>query len=55
MQANWIHQPSSIFKWFAAMVSHMESEHVELFLMHILSPLYRVAEDDTVRDPHMGT
>ncbi|KAH9924569.1 armadillo-type protein [Fomitopsis serialis] len=52
--ANWIHQPSSIFKWFAAMVSHMESNHVEHFLMHILSPLYRIVEDDTIRDPHMG-
>ena len=36
------------------MVSYMEREHVELFLMHILSPLYRVAEDDTIRDPHMS-
>ncbi|TFY61376.1 hypothetical protein EVJ58_g4545 [Rhodofomes roseus] len=52
--ANWIHQPSSIFKWFAAMVSHMDSTHVEHFLMHILSPLYRIAEDDTIRDLQIG-
>ncbi|KZT64878.1 hypothetical protein DAEQUDRAFT_769307 [Daedalea quercina L-15889] len=52
--ANWIHQPASVLKWFAAMISHMESNHDEYFLMHVLSPLYRIAEDDTIRDPQIG-
>ncbi|GJE97349.1 DRIM domain-containing protein [Phanerochaete sordida] len=50
---NWYHQPMSVFRWFAAMVSFMEPTLVERFLTHILSPLYRIAEDDTIRDPHM--
>ncbi|KAI0764301.1 armadillo-type protein [Trametes elegans] len=50
---HWSHQPAAVLKWFAAMVSHMQSEHVERFLVHILSPLYRVVEDDTIRDPQM--
>ncbi|KAH7929562.1 hypothetical protein BV22DRAFT_1191955 [Leucogyrophana mollusca] len=50
---NWVHQPSSVFRWFAAMVSHMDADRLESFLPHILSPLYRIAEDDTIRDDHM--
>ncbi|OBZ65821.1 U3 small nucleolar RNA-associated protein 20 [Grifola frondosa] len=50
---NWSQQPASVLKWFAAMVSFMESSHVERFLMHILSPIYRITEDDTIRDPQM--
>ena len=37
-------------RWFAAMVGHLPAEVVERFLVHILSPVYRVIEDDTVRD-----
>lgn len=44
----------SIFRWFAAMTSHMPSDDVEGFLTHILSPVYRILEDDTIRDPRMG-
>lgn len=36
------------------MVSYMESTKVELFLVHILTPLYRIIDDDTIRDSHMG-
>ena len=36
------------------MVSFMEAPQVEHFLMHILSPVYRIVEDDTIRDPQMG-
>ncbi|KAI0364814.1 hypothetical protein BV20DRAFT_955431 [Pilatotrama ljubarskyi] len=50
---NWSHQPAAILKWFAAMVSHMQATDVERFLMHMLSPVYRIVEDDTVRDPQM--
>ena len=36
------------------MVAYMEPSKVELFLVHILTPLYRIIDDDTIRDPHMG-
>jgi hypothetical protein len=36
------------------MASYMEPERLENFLVHILIPVYRIAEDDTIRDPQMG-
>ncbi|KAI0359462.1 hypothetical protein OH77DRAFT_1472682 [Trametes cingulata] len=50
---NWSHQPAAILKWFAAMTSHMQALDVERFLMHMLSPVYRIVEEDTIRDPQM--
>ncbi|KAI0782968.1 armadillo-type protein [Abortiporus biennis] len=50
---NWFHQPASILRWFAAMVNFMEPVQTKRFLTHILSPLYRILEDDTIRDSHM--
>ncbi|CAL1711913.1 unnamed protein product [Somion occarium] len=50
---NWYHQPASVLRWFAAMINYMESSQVERFLTHIISPVYRIAEDDTIRDVHM--
>ena len=41
-------------KWFAAMVSYVDAIVVERFLINILDPVYRVVEDDTIRDSHMG-
>ncbi|KAI1783497.1 armadillo-type protein [Ganoderma leucocontextum] len=46
-------QPMCVLKWFAAMASHMDAEVVEHFLMHILNPVYRTVEDDTIQDPQM--
>lgn len=37
------------------MVSHLSKDDVTLFLTHILTPVYRIIEDDTIRDPQMGT
>lgn len=37
------------------MTSHMEAERLEQFLVHILTPVYRIVEDDTIRDSQMGT
>jgi hypothetical protein len=54
MQNNWAEQPSAILRWFAAMVMHMEAVHVERYLMHILAPLYRITDDDTIRDSGIG-
>ncbi|KDQ13943.1 hypothetical protein BOTBODRAFT_33064 [Botryobasidium botryosum FD-172 SS1] len=50
---NWSQQPLAIFRWFAAMTSHLDSEALEAFLMHILSPVYRIMDDDTIRDAQM--
>lgn len=47
---NWHEQPAAILRFFAAMANYMEAPQLEGFLMHILSPLYRITEDDTVQD-----
>jgi U3 small nucleolar RNA-associated protein 20 len=36
------------------MANHMEATLLQGFLMHILSPIYRITEDDTIRDQQMG-
>ncbi len=54
MQENWGEQPAAILRFFAAMANYMEGPKLEGFLMHILSPIYRITEDDTVRDQQMG-
>jgi hypothetical protein len=36
------------------MASHMEAANLERFLVHILTPVYRLIEDDTIRDSQMG-
>ncbi|KAG8958312.1 U3 snoRNP protein [Tulasnella sp. 419] len=50
---NWSIQPSSILRWLAAMVQHMDKDLVEHFLNHVLIPTYRIIEDDTVKDSQM--
>ncbi|KAF9555058.1 hypothetical protein CPC08DRAFT_643460 [Agrocybe pediades] len=52
-KANWSQQPLAGFRWFAAMASYMEAARLEQFLVHILTPVYRVTEDDTIRDSQM--
>ncbi len=36
------------------MSNYLEASKVERYLVHILSPLYRILEDDTIRDAQMG-
>ncbi|KAG6840218.1 hypothetical protein C0991_008139 [Blastosporella zonata] len=50
---NWTQQPLAVLRWFAAMTSHMEAARLEKFLVHILTPLYRLLEEDTIRDSQM--
>ncbi|KAH9067708.1 armadillo-type protein [Lactarius vividus] len=52
-QENWDVQPAAILRFFAAMANYMEAPQLEGFLMHILSPMYRITEDDTIRDQRM--
>ncbi|KAJ7756392.1 armadillo-type protein [Mycena maculata] len=50
---NWSQQPLAALRWFAAMAAHMDSGRLEKFLVHVLTPAYRIAEDDTIRDSQM--
>ncbi|KAI0268459.1 armadillo-type protein [Russula aff. rugulosa BPL654] len=50
---NWHEQPAAILRFFAAMANHMEATLLQEFLMHILSPIYRITEDDTIREQQM--
>ncbi|KAI9441558.1 armadillo-type protein [Lactarius indigo] len=50
---HWDEQPAAILRFFAAMANYMEARQLEGFLMHILSPIYRITEDDTIRDQWM--
>ena len=36
------------------MANYMEADLLQVFLVHILSPVYRITEDDTIRDQQMG-
>jgi U3 small nucleolar RNA-associated protein 20 len=36
------------------MVSYLNVDSLERYLVHILTPVYRITEDDTVRDSNMG-
>ncbi|KAJ3843214.1 hypothetical protein F5878DRAFT_721627 [Lentinula raphanica] len=51
---NWYHQPFAVLRWFAAMVTFLDATALERFLIHILSPIYRIIEDDTIRDSKMN-
>jgi U3 small nucleolar RNA-associated protein 20 len=51
--ANWVQQPLSILQVFAAIASFLDAERLESFLVHILTPIYRITEDSTIRDPRM--
>ena len=54
LQANWALSPLSVLRFFAAMTSYMEATQLERFLPHILTPVYRITEEDTIRDSGMG-
>lgn len=32
----------------------MDTDRLQMFLVHILTPVYRITEDDTIRDTQMG-
>ncbi|KAJ7066948.1 armadillo-type protein [Mycena amicta] len=51
--SNWSQQPMAILRWFAAMAAYMDEAKLDLFLVHILTPVYRITEDDTIRDSQM--
>jgi U3 small nucleolar RNA-associated protein 20 len=37
------------------MASHLPAPTLETFLPHILAPVYRIAEEDTIKDTELGT
>ncbi|KAF8589509.1 hypothetical protein K439DRAFT_362879 [Ramaria rubella] len=53
-QDNWSEQPLAIFRCFAAMASYMGTGSLETYLVHILTPVYRILDDDTVKDSLTG-
>jgi U3 small nucleolar RNA-associated protein 20 len=53
-QENWHEQPAAILRFFAAMANYMEVPLLQEFLIHILSPIYRITEDDTIQNQRMG-
>ena len=36
------------------MASHMDGPHVERYLVHILSPVYRIMDETVIREPQLG-
>lgn len=36
------------------MASHLPSSTLEIFLPHILAPVYRIVEEDTIKDTELG-
>ncbi|KAF8525998.1 hypothetical protein BU17DRAFT_83502 [Hysterangium stoloniferum] len=52
-QDNWSEQPLAVFRWFAAMAAYMDLNLLERYLFHILNPVYRILDDDTIHDKHM--
>ncbi|KZT58714.1 hypothetical protein CALCODRAFT_451310 [Calocera cornea HHB12733] len=51
--SQWGNQPLAILRWFAAMSAYLPVPVLEKFLPHILSPVYRLLEDDGTRDSAM--
>ncbi|KAF8608156.1 hypothetical protein BDV93DRAFT_486731 [Ceratobasidium sp. AG-I] len=49
----WHVHISAIFRWFAAMASHLPAPTLERFLPHILAPVYRIAEEDTIKNSQL--
>lgn len=36
------------------MTTYMQADDVVHYLVHILTPVYRILDDDSIRDPQMG-
>ncbi|KAG9124195.1 U3 snoRNP protein [Ceratobasidium sp. 392] len=50
---NWHIQVSSVLRWFAAMASHLPAPTLEQFFPHILAPVYRISEEETIKEPQL--
>ncbi|EJT96886.1 hypothetical protein DACRYDRAFT_119713 [Dacryopinax primogenitus] len=51
--SSWSQHPLAVLRWLAGMSAHLEPEVLKGFLPHILGPLYRIMEDDNIRDKEM--
>ncbi|KAK4703278.1 U3 small nucleolar RNA-associated protein 20, partial [Phenoliferia sp. Uapishka_3] len=49
----WSLQPSSILRWFAAVVNHLDKVALERFLVQMVTPIFRISEDPNAQDPQM--
>ncbi|CAD6980836.1 unnamed protein product [Tilletia controversa] len=45
----WHAQPTAILRWFAAMASSLDVEVVKAFLPHMLTPIFYITDDTTLR------
>ncbi|KAE8226085.1 hypothetical protein CF319_g1274 [Tilletia indica] len=45
----WHAQPSAILRWFAAMTSTLDADIVKGFLPHMLTPIFYITDDSTIR------
>lgn len=53
-QRRWSVEPSSVLRSFAAFINQFDVADVEALIGDLLTPLYRISEDDNVKDPQMG-
>lgn len=46
---------SAILRWFAAMAQHLSRERIVTFLPHMVTPLFRLMDDETLRGGQIDT
>ncbi|PWN21850.1 hypothetical protein BCV69DRAFT_281764 [Microstroma glucosiphilum] len=44
---------TAILRWFAAMAQHLSVSRLQTFLPHIVTPLFRLMDDETLRGPRV--
>ncbi|BGP12578.1 hypothetical protein JCM10213_004835 [Rhodosporidiobolus nylandii] len=50
----WSRQPSSILRWFAAVISFLDATALQRFVKQMAIPIFRIAEDPHAEDPQMA-
>ncbi|BGP36520.1 U3 snoRNP protein [Rhodotorula kratochvilovae] len=49
----WSRQPSTILRWFAAVISFLDAATLQHFVMQMAVPIFRISEDPNAQDPQM--
>ncbi|GAA5956052.1 hypothetical protein JCM21900_002578 [Sporobolomyces salmonicolor] len=50
----WSLQPTSILRFFAAIICHLDKSALERFVMQMAIPIFRISEDPNAQDPQMA-
>ncbi|GAA6006564.1 hypothetical protein JCM10207_004975 [Rhodosporidiobolus poonsookiae] len=50
---HWSRQPSSILRWFAAVISFLDAAALQRFVLQMAVPIFRISEDPNAQDPQM--